>query len=132
MAIMGTVVTTWMVMAVNSAMESAVKICVKIVGRLHGDRTSFLHRILRVNNDVLSSRSFHAHFTTLFAALFTTLFTSVSTWILTIPISMSPQLALQWELSGVTSFGSKYLHPGWSAFHNVFLGACLCILYIVS
>ena len=48
--------------AVNSVVESAVKTCVKTEGKLRDDRTSFLHRILRVKNDVLSSRSFHASF----------------------------------------------------------------------
>ena len=67
-AILGTVVTTWTEMAVNNAVESAVKTCAKTTGKLRYDRTPFLHRILRCRPAIFThfSRHFLRHFSPAF------------------------------------------------------------------
>ena len=44
--------------AVNSVVESAVKICVKVAGKLRDDRTSFLHRTFTYQTNYPNFRYF--------------------------------------------------------------------------
>ena len=66
MATLGTVVTIWMEMAVNSTLESAAKTCVKTAGKLRDDSTlgfASNSTIQKRRSAVTQfSRSFHASF----------------------------------------------------------------------